>query len=91
MSGRLAPDVLARLEESSLKAFRALGCRDFSRVDYRIALDGTPYFLEINPLPGLGNYSDLVIMAQMLGWTQYGLIKAVFDAALTRYPQCVDV
>jgi D-alanine-D-alanine ligase len=87
----LARDVLEKLEESSLKAFRALGCRDFARIDYRVSRDGTPYFIEINPLPGLGTYSDLVIMATMLGWTHQGLIGAVFDAALTRYPQCVGV
>jgi D-alanine-D-alanine ligase len=87
----LARDVLDKLEDSSLKAFRALGCRDFARIDYRISRDGTPYFIEINPLPGLGTYSDLVIMATMLGWTHEGLIRAVFDTALTRYPQCVGV
>jgi D-alanine-D-alanine ligase len=87
----LARDILEKLEESGLKAFRALGCRDFARIDYRISRDGTPYFIEINPLPGLGTYSDLVIMATMLGWTHEGLIRAVFDAALTRYPQCVGV
>jgi D-alanine-D-alanine ligase len=87
----LVRDVLDKLEDSSLKAFRTLGCRDFSRIDYRISRDGTPYFIEINPLPGLGTYSDLVIMATMLGWTHEGLIRAVLDAALTRYPQCVSV
>ena len=87
----LARDVLEKLEESSLKAFGALGCRDFARVDYRVSPDGTPYFIEINPLPGLGTYSDLVIMATMLGWTHQGLIRAVLEAALTRYPQCVGV
>ena len=87
----LARDILEKLEESSLKAFRALGCRDFARIDYRVSRDGTPYFIEINPLPGLGTYSDLVIMATMLGWTHEGLIRAVFDAALMRYPQCVGV
>jgi D-alanine-D-alanine ligase len=87
----LAQDVLEKVEESSLKAFRVLGCRDFARIDYRIGRDGTPCFIEINPLPGLGTYSDLVIMATMLGWTHHGLIKKVFEAALTRCPQCVDV
>jgi D-alanine-D-alanine ligase len=86
---RLPQDVLDRLEEASLKVFRTLGCRDFARIDYRVGRDGTPYFIEINPLPGLGTYSDLVIMAAMLGWSHEGLIRAVFDAALKRYPQCV--
>jgi len=73
----------------SLNVFKALGCRDFARLDFRISQDGEPYFLEINPLPGLGTYSDLVIMAIKLGWTHASLIGAVFDAALERHPQCV--
>lgn len=87
----LPEDVLAGLESASLRAFKTLGCRDFSRVDFRVSRDGTPYFIEINPLPGLGSYSDLVIMALKLGWTHDGLINAVLDAALLRYPQCVIV
>ncbi len=88
---RLPQDVLEKLEDSALRAFMTLGCRDFARVDYRIDRDGTPYFIEMNPLPGLGTYSDLVIMATMLGWTHEDLILAVFDAALKRYPRCVGV
>jgi D-alanine-D-alanine ligase len=88
---RLPGAVVRRLEAASLKAFRTLGCRDFSRVDFRLGRDGTPYFIEINPLPGLGSYSDLVIMALKLGWTHDGLINAVLEAALERYPQCVPV
>jgi D-alanine-D-alanine ligase len=85
---RLPPETLARLEDDSLKAFRILGCRDFARIDFRLGNDGTPYFLEINPLPGLGTYSDLVIMAIKMGWTHEGLITAVLDAALERYARC---
>jgi D-alanine-D-alanine ligase len=81
--------VLQRIENASLRAFRALGCRDFARVDFRISPAGVPYFLEINPLPGLGNHSDLVIMAQKLGWSHRQLVGAVLSAATERYPQCV--
>ncbi len=87
---KLPKPVLQKLEKYSLNAFKALGCRDFSRVDFRVGHDGTPYFLEINPLPGLGTYSDLVIMAIKLGWTHEGLVGAVLDAAIERYPQCAS-
>jgi D-alanine-D-alanine ligase len=87
----LPEDVLSRLADASLRAFRALGCRDFARVDFRIGRNGIPYFIEINPLPGLGSYSDLVIMAQKLGWTHQRLVNAVLAAALERYPRCVRV
>ena len=87
----LEEKVLERIQTASLKAFEALGCRDFARVDFRISAGGVPYFLEINPLPGLGTHSDLVIMADKLGWTHRQLIGAVLNAALERYPQCVCV
>jgi D-alanine-D-alanine ligase len=88
---QLDDKVLAAIAAASLKVFNCLGCRDFARIDFRIGADGLPYFLEINPLPGLGTYSDLVIMAQKLGWTHHGLIQAVFEAALKRYSPCVAV
>jgi D-alanine-D-alanine ligase len=85
---KLPNPILKKLEEHALKIFKTLGCRDFSRVDFRVGLNGTPYFLEINPLPGLGTYSDLVIMAGKQGWTHERLIGSVLDAAIERYPQC---
>jgi D-alanine-D-alanine ligase len=88
---KLPKPVLQKLEKYSLEAFKVLGCRDVSRVDFRVGLDGVPYFIEINPLPGLGTYSDLIIMALKNGWTHDGVITAVLDAAIKRCPQCVSV
>ena len=87
----LEEKVLQRIQISSLKAFEALGCRDFARLDFRINPAGVPYFLEINPLSGLGTHSDLVIMAKKMGWSHRQLISAVLSAALERYSQCVRV
>jgi len=87
----LEEKVLQCTQVSSLRAFQALGCRDFARLDFRINTAGVPYFLEINPLPGLGNYSDLVIMAKKMGWSHRQLISAVLNAARERYPQCIRV
>jgi D-alanine-D-alanine ligase len=87
----LEEKVLQCIEVASLKAFEALACRDFARLDFRISAQGMPYLLEINPLPGLGTHSDLVIMAKKMGWTHRELISAVLNAALKRYPQCVHV
>jgi D-alanine-D-alanine ligase len=82
---KLLPDQLRAVEEAALKAFRALGCRDVARVDFRLR-DGVPYFLEINPLPGLNpQSSDLVILAKLAGWTYEQLIGRILQAALDRY------
>lgn len=85
---RLGQEILDRMSASSLKVFEGLACRDFARIDFRISSEGIPCFLEVNPLPGLGTYSDLVIMAIKMGWTHEKLIGAVLDAALERSLQC---
>ena len=87
----LEEKILQQIQISSLRAFKAVGCRDFARLDFRISPQGVPYFLEINPLPGLGNHSDLVIMAKKMGWSHRQLISAVLKAATERYRQCVCV
>ena len=78
--------LLKMIEEVALRSYRALECRDVSRVDIRVGEDHIPYFLEINPLPGLSPvYGDLVIMAKGMGWDYAGLVKAIFHHALKRY------
>jgi D-alanine-D-alanine ligase len=84
----LEAGVLQRIADAALKAFQVLGCHDLARIDFRVASDGTPYFLEINPLPGLNPRSgDLPIMAVKMGWTHQALISAILDAAVHRYQQ----
>jgi D-alanine-D-alanine ligase len=82
---RLSGEVLGRVETAALTAYRALGCRDVARIDFRLR-DGQPYFLEVNPLPGLNpESSDLVIMSGLLSWTYPQLVEAIFRAAIERF------
>jgi D-alanine-D-alanine ligase len=75
---------LEAVRQAALLAFRALGCRDVARVDFRMR-DGVPYFLEVNPLPGLNpESSDLVILAGLAGWSYERLISAIVRAAFAR-------
>lgn len=86
---QLDPKVMQLVRGFSVAAFQALGCRDFARLDFRISRQGTPYFLEVNPLPGLNPRSgDLPIMAGKMGWSYQELVRAVLDAALERNPEC---
>ena len=83
---RVDRDLLKRIEDVALRSYRALDCRDVSRVDIRLGEDGVPYFLEINPLPGLSPvYGDLPIMAKRMGWDYPQLVMTIFRHALKRY------
>ncbi len=80
----LPAKVLREVENAALTVFDTLGCRDVARLDFRIR-DGVPYFIEINPLPGLNpESSDLVIMADLLKISHAKLIEQVVDAAMIR-------
>ena len=81
---KLPADVIRAVEADALAVFAGLGCRDVARADFRIR-DGVPYFLEINPLPGLSPESgDLVFLAYRMGLTYPQLIGMILDAAVKR-------
>jgi D-alanine-D-alanine ligase len=42
-----------KLQETAVAAFKALGCRDYARVDFRMAEDGRLSILEVNPNPDI--------------------------------------
>jgi D-alanine-D-alanine ligase len=75
----------AAVRTAALKAWQALGCRDVSRIDFRLR-DGVPYFLEANPLPGLSPKSgDLVLLAGLLGIDHSELVGRILAAAIERH------
>ncbi|MEO8334846.1 MAG: D-alanine--D-alanine ligase, partial [bacterium] len=49
----ISDDLRAEIEDIVLRAYRALGCRDWSRVDVRLDADGRANIVEVNPLPGI--------------------------------------
>ncbi len=81
---KLPPDVAHAVEADAMALFAGLGCRDVARADFRVR-DGVPYFLEVNPLPGLNpESSDLCYLAYRMGLTYPQLIGMILDAATTR-------
>ncbi len=60
-------DTRAQVGRAALTCFDALGCRDFARVDFILADDGTPYALEVNTIPGFTSHSLLPKAAAKVG------------------------
>ena len=78
-------DTTDLMTDYACRIFQALGCRDAARVDFRVGSDGVPYFLEINPLPGLSAYYSLFpIQAQAAGISPREIIHQLISNALNR-------
>lgn len=81
----LPPALLARIGEMSLAIHRGLGCRDFSRVDWRVDPRGpTPQMLEVNTIPGFTQHSLLPMAARKRGFDMPELCRRIVDMALRR-------
>jgi D-alanine-D-alanine ligase len=50
---QIPPALDKLIQSTALSAYRAIGCRDWTRVDLRLDERGVPNVLEINPLPGI--------------------------------------
>jgi D-alanine-D-alanine ligase len=82
---KLPPTTIESLEQSALAAYEVLGCRDVARIDFRVR-HGVPYFLEVNPLPGLNpDTGDLVLIAKAMGVTHAELIATIVNEAKARF------
>ena len=57
----------AKLRDLTVETHRALGLRDFSRVDFRLDAEGEPFVLEANTLPGMTTRSLLPQSAAVMG------------------------
>ncbi len=82
----LPQKLLEELTEMSLRAHQTLGCRDFSRVDWRVnPLDGKAYILEVNVIPGLTSHSLLPKAAHRAGINLPQACQHIIDLAMKRH------
>jgi D-alanine-D-alanine ligase len=86
---RIDAPLQAAIEDVVLRAYRALGCRDWSRIDVRLDASGVPNIVEVNPLPGiLPNPEDnscLPKAARAAGLDYDQLIQSALLHAAQRY------
>jgi D-alanine-D-alanine ligase len=81
----LTDEMRALVAKTALSAFRAIGLRDYARMDIRLSRDGVPYVIDVNPNCDLsdlaGGYSKA---AKAAGLSYRQLIVHIIGLALAR-------
>jgi D-alanine-D-alanine ligase len=81
----LSKDVIKKVREVSVQAYKALHCEDFSRVDLFLTKKGKVYVNEINTIPGFTNSSMFPMMWKERGISFTDLISKLIDLAYERH------
>ena len=77
--------LVARLDETAIQAYQTLQLRDYGRIDFRLAADGTLHVLEVNPNPYLLPTAEFSMAAKESGRAYNDLIAEIVDLTLARY------
>ena len=78
----LSPNATKKLQEQSLRAFRALKLRGYARVDFRLDERGDCYCLEANTLPGMTELSLIPQAAAAAGMAFDELCERIVQLAI---------
>lgn len=73
-----------KAKEIAFKAFKVMGCRDYARVDIRLAKDNKLYVLEVNPNPDITEGAGFMRSAEHSGMTYAQALKRIVKYALGR-------
>ncbi len=76
------PGVVAKISQSAIDCFNALGCRHFARIDFILDDKNNPYVLEANTIPGFTSHSLLPKAAAKAGLSMSKLCKKIVETAL---------
>ncbi len=78
-----------KIKDTALAAYKILKCRDWSRIDVRLDIEGEPNIIEVNPLPGIlpdpKDNSCFPKAARTAGLNYSQMLNKVLNIAMKRY------
>jgi D-alanine-D-alanine ligase len=78
----VAPSVRDRIIATAKRAWRAIGCQGYARVDMRVAADDTPYVVEVNCNPDISPDAGFFRAAQAAGYDYVGMVAHILKLSL---------
>ncbi len=82
----LSVATLAEIARVARTAFVAMELRDYARLDLRLAADGTPYVIDVNPNCDLSERAGFARAARAAGLEYDDMIRRIVALALPRRP-----
>jgi D-alanine-D-alanine ligase len=79
----LTPKEQQVIKKAAEDSFRAMGLRDFGRVDIRFK-DGIPFIIDVNELPDLSTESGFWNSARATGMSYPQMVERILCNALKR-------
>ena len=80
----LEPEIEARIQRYAKRIYRTLELEGYARIDFRLAGDGTPYFLEANPNPEIAKIEEFASAAEHTGIEYPELLNRILALGLKR-------
>jgi D-alanine-D-alanine ligase len=75
----------AELQRVCMSAYKAIGCRDYGRIDLRLR-DGVFHVLDINPNPDISEDASMASAAEHAGYSHGGMAAYIIQLASKRHP-----
>jgi D-alanine-D-alanine ligase len=80
----LSPEQSARIQRLAKRICRTLELDGYARVDFRLAADGTPYFIEANPNPEIAKIEEFARAALHDGIKYPALLERILALGIKR-------
>ena len=87
----LTPEQRARIQRIAKRIYRTLGLDGYARIDFRLAADGTLYFIEANPNPEIAKSQEFAMAAKHDGLDYPGLLHRILTLGISRAKAGVSV
>lgn len=87
IAASLDDDLRARVEDTAVRAFRALGLRGYARVDLRVDAHGVPFVIDVNPNPALAPDAGFALAAARAGIDWDSLVERIALDAASQLPR----
>jgi D-alanine-D-alanine ligase len=81
----LTEEARRQLEKTAMAAYKAIGCRDYGRVDIRLR-EGVFHVLDVNPNADISSDTSLVASAELAGYTYGQMLSRLVHLAALRHP-----